>query len=444
VQGDGLDVEGGVNLPFGTSWAATNIQDIMNFTNAGVINIIKTANAGADRDLPYNHFINRGTDNAGAHFVRTLNFDNSGSLIASAGPLLVDTLTASMMGSPVTIVTNVTTNFGFTPFPPFVSTNASTNVITLYGPLLQGPLDLQLFADSLAVSNSAIQAAISRSGSLIISVTNQLTDSPLTSTNLWTTFGDLQMLTRPVTSELLGTYITSVTAGFEQETFHLWPADDRGPTVDGYNNNLALGKLTLDGGRNGLFHFSPPPGQTGKALYVDYLELLNFATNYNDAIDISPDFAIYFANANVNPLKLDRSTSGRLHWVRDYTGPLSSTNITYPSGNTYTFNTALCQSLDLDSDGDGIVNGIDPTPIFVGASVALTVTRTNLPQHQVLLSWHTMAHSTNRVEYLSTPNATNWQVLTNIINGPTNAVLRAQDAMPPNGQRFYRVHVDLK
>src|SRR5439155_23733149 len=206
-------------------------------------------------------------------------------------------------------------------------------------------------ADTMVVSNSFIQAG----NSLIISATNRLMDSGTIGTNYWNTSGGFQMITLPAISDLLGTYMRSTTAGFDQESFHTWAAEDRGPSTFGYDNNLALGKLTLDGGRNGLFHFSAPLGQTGRALYVDYLELLNYATNNaSGALDIAPDITIYFANANVNPAKLDGSNGGRLRWLPSFLGPLSSTNITYPSSRTYTFNAALCESPDLDSDGDGL------------------------------------------------------------------------------------------
>src|SRR5262249_19593997 len=153
--------------------------------------------------------------------------------------------------------------------------------------------------------------------------------------NHWLGTGGFEMLTRPITSDLLATYLTSLASSYSQESFHLWCAEDRGATVAGYSNNLALGKLTLDGAQNSLFHFSAPPDQTGKALYVDYLELLNWATNYDDtlvgALDISTNITIYFANANITPSKLDHSNGGHLRWVRDFTGPLSSTNILYPN-----------------------------------------------------------------------------------------------------------------
>src|SRR2546427_11895554 len=135
------------------------------------------------------------------------------------------------------------------------------------------------------------------------------------------------MIPLPAISDLLGTYIRSTTAGFDQESFHTWAAEDRGPSTFGYDNNLALGKLTLDGGRNGLFHFSAPLGQTGRALYVDYLELVNYATN-SGALDIAPDITIYFPNANVNPVKLDQSNGGRLRCVSNFLGPPRSTHIT--------------------------------------------------------------------------------------------------------------------
>jgi hypothetical protein len=152
---------------------------------------------------------------------------------------------------------------------------------------------------------------------------------------------------------------------------------------------------------------------------------------------------IYFANANVNPAKLDRSNGGHLRWVTNFTGPLSSTNITYPSGNTYTFNTAMVELQNMDSDGDGLVNSEDPTPIYEAETVGLTAALTNAPGPSIAFSWFTLAGSVNRIEYVSAIGATNWQVLTNIINGPTNGILRARDSVPAPGERFYRIRVDL-
>lgn len=443
ADGQTLDIKAGLNLPYGSGWAATNVLKLVNFTNEGTINVPQIANAGRDRpNNPYWNYINRGTNTAATHFISTTNFDNSGSLIASGGQLQLDCLTASMMGTPLVYFTDITTNIGFiiTNFILLEVTNVSTNLFTNdFGARIQGNADVQLFARDMIVSNSFFGAQ----GRLIFSVTNRLTDSGTDGTNNWLTSSGFEMRTRPATSDLMGTYLRSTASRSFQESFHTWSAENRGAVINGYSNNLALGKLTLDGAVNSLFHFAPPTGQTNRALYVDYLELLDFATNYASAFDISPDMTIYFANANVNPSKLDRSNSGRLRWVTNFTGPLSSTNITYPSGHTYTFNIALTQLKTLDSDGDGIVNLDDPTPFYEPETVGLVAALINAPSPAAEFSWFTLAGSTNRIEYVSSFGATNWQLLTNIINGPTNGILRARDAVPAPGTRFYRIRVDL-
>jgi hypothetical protein len=110
-----------------------------------------------------------------------------------------------------------------------------------------------------------------------------------------------------------------------------------GNTNTAFTNNLALGKLTFDGAENSLFRFFP--AGASNALYVDYIQLENWATNFNSAFSISPNFTIYFANANVPVTKLHGAAGGRFQWVRSFAGPLSSTNIYYAStSNTYTFN----------------------------------------------------------------------------------------------------------
>src|SRR5205823_4509988 len=74
IDGKSLDVKGGLTLPFGGAWASSNVLQLVNFTNEGTINIPQIANAGADRDTPYFNFINRGTNTASTHFIRSTNF----------------------------------------------------------------------------------------------------------------------------------------------------------------------------------------------------------------------------------------------------------------------------------------------------------------------------------------------------------------------------------
>src|SRR5258708_12257287 len=63
--------------------------------------------------------------------------------------------------------------------------------------------------------------------------------------------------------------------------------------------------------------------------------------------------------------KLTCKNGGGFCWVSNYnTGFYSSTNFVYPDGTTNQLNTALVQSCDIDSDGDGIVNCQDQCPTF--------------------------------------------------------------------------------
>ena len=128
---------------------------------------------------------------------------------------------------------------------------------------------------------------------------------------------------------------------------HYWPARDFGATTNGFTNNLALGRLVLNGvGNNSLFRFFGTG--TSNALYVDYLDLQNSATNNDTALSIAPNLVIYFANASVPPAKLNGRHGGRLRWVSTYAGPNSFTNIFYASTmQTYTFNLPLAQATEL-------------------------------------------------------------------------------------------------
>src|SRR5439155_25713887 len=110
--------------------------------------------------------------------------------------------------------------------------------------------------------------------------------------------------------------------------------------------------------------------------------------------------------------------------------------------SNYTFNIAVVQSRDLDSDGDGIVNADDPTPFLEPETMGLLISMTASQPHHAVLTWRAMPRSTNRVEYLSSIGATNWLMLTNIINGPTNGTLKAMDPSSMSSQRFYRVRED--
>jgi hypothetical protein len=103
---------------------------------------------------------------------------------------------------------------------------------------------------------------------------------------------------------------------------------------------------------------------------VDSIQFLGSATNTDangnlTGVTIQPGMKIYYAQALVNGVsiaeKLNGKNGGGFCWVSNYAGVYSSTNL---SGTLY--NRALVISTHIDSDGDTIVNGNDPTPIPAG------------------------------------------------------------------------------
>jgi hypothetical protein len=104
----------------------------------------------------------------------------------------------------------------------------------------------------------------------------------------------------------------------------------------------------------------------------------------------------------------------------------------------------LVASNDLDSDGDGIPNGFDPTPIFVPEVIGLSVVMTNTPTGRVAITWNALALATNRVEFKTTFGAGSaWQVLTQFVMGQSTAPITVSDPAPASmGQRFYRIRVE--
>jgi len=179
---------------------------------------------------------------------------------------------------------------------------------------------------------------------------------------------------------------------------------------------------------------------------VDELRLLDFASYTNHdaggnlpALVFNTNLVLYYAQAITADgtsvaEKLDHKNNDHLRWVFSYAGYFSGTNIVYPDGSTNgPFNTALAQSPDIDSDGDGLVNGSDPTPFAISPMVVITPAFAN---GMALLKWHSIPLATNCVLY--TTNFVTWQSLTNFVSPGTNAT--AVDPSP--GGKFYRVRID--
>jgi hypothetical protein len=160
---------------------------------------------------------------------------------------------------------------------------------------------------------------------------------------------------------------------------------------------------------------------------------------------------IYYAQLIINGVsfaeKLNHKNGGGLNWVAAYAGAFSSTNMVYPDGTTNRLNLALVQSCDLDSNGNGIANCQDPAPVFVPSEMNLTAVFTNtsttiVSSNALVLSWNSIPFATNSVFFEPSVTATNWQLLTNFVTGPTGGRQRVVDPVGASSQ-FYRVRVDL-
>ena len=397
-------------LPSGLPLDVSNLPRLRTLTNYGVISVQNLANFGSSTQ-PYWDFVNRGSVSAQGCSIWATNFESTGRIDSGPGPISLSSVSALL-------------------------SHGTFNAI--YSDIILG-------ADSLSVSNQVLNAG----HSLTFWVTNSLSDGGPSSGNVWKAgvLGfNLPIL--PPVGDLLGTTITDTAPAYAYVASQ-WAGQDRGPVVTGYSNNAALGRLILDGGNASSFTFNAPNG--ANALYVDYLEFRNYLTNFDSSGNLAnlyfgPGMKIYYAQLIINGVswaeKLNQQNGGGLNWVAAYAGAFSSTNMYYPSsGTTNRLNAALVQSCDLDSNGNGIPNCLDLEPVFVPSQVGLAAVFTNTPQPAVALSWNSIPYATNSVFFKPSLTATNWQLLTSFVLGPTGGRQRIVDPVTAGG-RFYRVQVD--
>ncbi len=379
--------------------ATTQLPSAQYVTNFGSLFISQNLIFGSDTPQPYSNFLNAGLIDAGSLSIRSKTLSIGGTMITRGGAILLDGTSAE--------ITNAT---------------------------ITSAADLQINAASLVVTNTSITAA----GSLVISATNSLTDNNTTN-NQWQTASGFQFLTKPTTGDLLGTTIRVQAPNFPP-AINTAAGQDRGRTLAGFSNNAAIGHLILDGAAGAFFSFGGL-AQTN-ALYVDYLELLNEATNYLTSLDIATNLIIYFADANLPANKLDNALNGRLRWVRNYAGIFSGTNVTLPPrpgeavGQTLFVNRSLLASSAVDSDADGDPNDIDLSP-FDGVMISQSMSPTN-----ILLQWTGAAETVYQIECSTNLMGTNgmWMSLAYVTNSaPTNFPMLFSDTLS-HSNCVYRIN----
>ena len=313
-------------------------------------------------------------------------------------------------------------------------------------------------------------------GSLHFSVTNSMSDSGATSSNVFSVYNGIFLDQVPLTGGLYGTTISNYSyPGFE--TFNSWAARDLGRVANGFANNGALGHLVLNGLDSfSQFGFEVPTSSNNYAIYVDKLELQGGMTNFtgigtnvnHQGFDIPTNFTIYYADAVAGSNDVSETlnhaygyngtSGGSLVWLPAYAGLFSGTNFVY-KGVTNFVNKSLLFSKSIDSNGNGknnfndLTNGVNP--FYTQTNISMKVTRsfvlsTNSVTHAVStniypsISWNLLGNNaTNSVIYttnLSIPTA-NWLVLTNF-QSPTNINnFTFVDKTHTNGLYYYRLNI---
>jgi hypothetical protein len=297
---------------------------------------------------------------------------------------------------------------------------------TLTNGLLYAGGDVSIASGSLLASNVFLQA----NRSLTLAVTNLLTDTGVANANNWlvgsNSIGNgFSLPIRPAAGDLLGTTVT-LFAPSNKKVVSTWAGGDYGISSAGYTNNVAIGHLVLDAQGatpNTQLYFSGVGASN--AIYVDRLELRDYAGySYHDGSGNLPALAfntnspnsnlvIYYADAvdtvygDVSEL-INHKNNDHLRWVPTYAGYFSSTNLVY-NGATNTFNVALAESKNIDSDGDGTANYYDLTPFFVKSMVNPKIT---VNGSIISVSWNTVPLATNFVFYST--NLSDHKSFTNI------------------------------
>ncbi len=97
-------------------------------------------------------------------------------------------------------------------------------------------------------------------------------------------------------------------------------------------------------------------------MYVDYLELTNFAfSHYRSNLLIDPNFKIYFADCNLDPAKVDGRLSG-LVWVHTLSAPTAPRwCLDENSSNICLMNAALADSPEISSSTASPTSTISPS-----------------------------------------------------------------------------------
>lgn len=348
-------------------WDQTVAQGVISLTNNAVLTIPGDVEMGQP-DNRYKSFSNSGTNTTQNLSIFTEYFNNSGGMHVD-GSMSLDSKFVSMSDSVLDVSENSRIKANF------VKLRNVTNTV---------------------------------GGILTLDVSDVLVDGSNNSTNLFYIGTGLESVSESSSGKLLNSQFFLEAKSYKSIPV-LWnSSEDKGPSLSGYENNRAIGKLSLTNGYLGEFHFKSTKAKS--AVYVDKLifEGLtenSLATNKLDLLNIDDGVTVYFAASNLPEEKIDGMQNAKLRWVKEYAGGYSSMPLYFPGLNKSIFvNRAYRRSRIFDSDGDGIANGFDPTPFGDGRPVMTIAGRS--------IEWLSVPNTTYQVQYTQKLGQwANWQEL---------------------------------
>jgi hypothetical protein len=384
-----------VNNPGLNGWYASNAPSVINFTNNGTLICPNGQQFGTDRPTPYNNWVNTGTNLATSILVKTTNLLDTGVLY--------------------------TYNSG--------SIQLQANALKVDGGSFTSAGDIGLTGGSLKVRNGILNA----SGGLYLNFTDSVSDAGLSGGSQFYAAYNIGANVKPATGDLLGSTFNIAVPQYRSGSI-VWAGNDVGPNRAGFVNNLAIAELNIAVGDQGTLSFS---GATGtNAIYVDRLILSPAITNdLASFIAVDPNFTIYFADANVPVDQINGALGGRLQWVSNFAGPLSGVPVALSDGTVIRVNINLLNSLTVDSNGNGIVNGLDPAP-FDAPHLSVSSTTNGVP----VLSWNGGGQTVYEIDYRTNLFKGAWSPLANVTNTASLAApLKYTDSTAGKVPHFYRI-----
>ena len=364
VAGQHLTIDGGLVLGNSLDWSAGTAPNLLSLTNNGLLQIGNQANFGDDRQgLPYTNWVNHGSVHAFAHTIDTEYFENSGFIGATQNSTLFST---NFCLGTVSRFTNSYETIGA------ISINARDQALVNGGSI--STLGQVLFSGPVWKFNNA---NVSADRGIVFDVSGTLTDPGDRGTpNLFTTANGFESRSGGAQGDLLGTAINS-TALANQVVSHVWASSDSGRERSSFDNNLALGKLTLSSSLGSQYRFDGLQDGGSYALYIDSLVVegasLASSSLLDENITIGSDLTIYVSElvgppgteAEISAELLDGKYygAGKVVWARNFAGLYGGTDaLVGPNGPVIRVNRTLRNSLRIDTDADCIPNGLQEFP----------------------------------------------------------------------------------